>query len=1213
MKKAIFSLCGLLAFSTTFFGQYLSFTSGIQSISAESTLPVRTFENGGALSCTVTYNFTAATISEQEVSGEVYQFLHIDGFAKMGQVGAPALPAHNEIIAMPRNSSGRIIMLESSFFEYPGYMIHPALEPAIDTEGAEEPEFEKDEIIYSTNSFFPENVVEIIDVGLSRGTPLAKTQVRPVQFNPVTGVIRVYTKISYRIDFEGGYGSFDYIAQENSLHYTNLLKLNVLNSESIPDGIAYSTINSSSGGRTGEKNYIIVTHDQYLSQANQLANWKRQMGYTVEVVSQASWTAAEVKSEIQTRYNSWTPHPDYFVIIGDHTGSYAVPGEIHQAPNTSNFATDLYYACMDGIGDWHPDMAHGRISVSSTTEAGVVVDKIIDYEKTPTTTASFYTNMLSCAQYQDDDNNGYADRRFCHTSEDIRDYLQNSHSYTSERVYYTSTIAPVASLRYNNGYYSSGQLLPSALRSLSFNWLGNSTDITNAINNGKFLVFHRDHGYTGGSGWANPYYTTSTMESLTNGALLPVVFSMNCHTGEFQLSNCFADKFVCMDNKGAIGVVAAAYYSYSGFNDALSEGMIDAIWANPGLYPVFGAGGTGANYTIGAGNEIYTMGDVVNQGLYAMEQNWSGSSTYDKYQYELFHYFGDPAMKIWTANPNSNAITATHSSTIDCAGTSFAISNSTPNATATLVVNDELIAEIILNGSGNGTLAYSITATGPAVLLTISKLNHKPYVYSLTMNGSCTFPPGVETQATICVGVSTASAQGNIVHDFGSSVIESGVVFGTNPNPEINSSGVTKIQTSPTVTTGSFTINLTGLGSNTTYCLRAYARNTNGTGYGENDVFTTSPGPVILPWTEDWENAGTSFYTADQTCLDGLPEWDYNMVDAGGRLRFEAGSGFYHGGSRAATLDRYPSGALNTNYLIATLDLSNYSSSTDLELSFYYMHHGEDNHINDRVWVRGNNTSAWVEIYNLFANQGTAGNWNTVSNLDIDATLAAAYPSQTVSSTFQLRFGQLDNYPAYTTTQSDGYTFDDISITKLSPLTNLNVQNVAISDNQSECFDATNIITVAGSGSTVVIYSGGEANFIAGSKVVFNPGFFAHPGSEVNAYITTSGDYCSSLAPLVANTVNNEVISEIPDMVIYLSPEIKIYPNPSKGQFNIDFINNEILAEIYVFNIQGMKVYQTTCKEQSNKEVDISYLPAGMYLIVIKTDNKVLREKLIIN
>jgi len=247
-------------------------------------------------------------------------------------------------------------------------------------------------------------------------------------------------------------------------------------------------------------------------------------------------------------------------------------------------------------------------------------------------------------------------------------------------VYYTSSTADVTSLRYDNGYFSDGQLLPAELRNTSFNWNGGSSEITSAINDGKFLVFHRDHGYVGGVGWAHPYYTTSTMAALTNGDELPVVFSMNCHTGEFQLSNCFAEKFLRMANKGAVGVVAAAYYSYSGYNDALSEGMIDAIWAAPGLYPNFGSGGTGDSYTIGNGNEIYTMGDVVNQGLYAMEQNWNGSITSNKYQYQLFHWFGDPAMKIWTANPNDNLITATHTSTIDCDGTTFLVSNSTPGA-----------------------------------------------------------------------------------------------------------------------------------------------------------------------------------------------------------------------------------------------------------------------------------------------------------------------------------------------------------------------------------------------------------------------------------------------------------------------------------------------------------------------------------------------------
>jgi len=142
----------------------------------------------------------------------------------MGQVGAPALPAKNEVIAIPRGAEGEIIIIEANYKEYDGFMIHPALEPARDTEGAPEPKFEKDEKIYSTNEFFPKNVVEITNTGISRGTKLVYVEVRPVQFNPVTKKIRVYSNIKYKLVKHGGESNFDYIKQENSEHYINMLK-----------------------------------------------------------------------------------------------------------------------------------------------------------------------------------------------------------------------------------------------------------------------------------------------------------------------------------------------------------------------------------------------------------------------------------------------------------------------------------------------------------------------------------------------------------------------------------------------------------------------------------------------------------------------------------------------------------------------------------------------------------------------------------------------------------------------------------------------------------------------------------------------------------------------------------------------------------------------------------------------------------------------------
>ncbi len=905
--------------------RYLSFFNGEENFKSQKTLPERLVHYQKDKSIKIQFKFSGAQISETTAKDTLYNYLHISGIHKMGQIGAPALPAKNEIIAMPKGSNGKIVIIDAEYYEYKGYNIHPALKPATDREGDPEPEFEKDYSIYNSNEFFPKNVVEIVDVGKSRGTPLAKTQIRPVQFNPVTNTIRVYTNITFRIDFEGGENNFDYIAQNNSIHYTNLLKLNVINSDVIPNGITKEQRDP----KAGAKEYIIITHSQYLTQANELANWKRQMGYSVEVVSQSSWTYTQVETEVHDRYNSWTPKPDYFVIIGDHTGSYAVPGkEITDPYYGDTFATDLYVACMDGASDWHPDMAHGRISVSSAAEAQILIDKIINYELNPTTTSSFYSNALNCAQYQDEDNNGYADRRFCHTSEDIRDYLQDDQGYTSERVYYTSSTYDVTQLRYNNADYSNGQLLPADLRTTTFNWSGDENDITPSIDAGKFLVFHRDHGYTGGSGWAHPYYTTTTMTSLSNGDLLPVVFSMNCHTGEFQLSNCFAEKFLRMDNKGAVGVIGAAYYSLSGYNDALSIGMIDAIWADPGIYPVFGSGGTGNNYTIGAGNEIYTLGDVVNQGLYAMEQNWNGNPTYNQYEYELFHYFGDPAMKIWTEDPNPNAITATHSSTIDCAQNLFSITGSTPGATATLVFNNELIGEVVLDASGNGDIPYTLSSPG-SVTLTISKTNCKPYVYTLSQ--TCPgYPPELITNAATGVTGTDATLNGEITNDQGETITESGFVYSTSPNPIIGGAGVTKVQTSPTVTMGTYSEPITGLTSSTTYYYKAYAINANGTGYGDEEAFTTDCGTYTLPFTEDFSDGALPLCWENIDNQGNGQIWEFN--NPGGRSINTTSNA---NGFAILDSDNYGNGnSQNADLVTPTLDLSAYSN-----VNLYFEHY----------------------------------------------------------------------------------------------------------------------------------------------------------------------------------------------------------------------------------------------------------------------------------
>ena len=78
---------------------------------------------------------------------------------------------------------------------------------------------------------------------------------------------------------------------------------------------------------------------------------------------------------------------------------------------------------------------------------------------------------------------------------------------------------------------------------------------------------------------------------------------------------------------------------------------------------------------------------------------------------------------------------------------------------------------------------------------------------------------------------------GGNISDMGSSdIIERGIVWSTLPNPVIGSS---EYYTNTGATIGEYISLLSGLTSNTTYYIRAYATNSAGTAYGNEKIFTT--------------------------------------------------------------------------------------------------------------------------------------------------------------------------------------------------------------------------------------------------------------------------------------------------------------------------------------------------------------------------------------
>lgn len=215
-----------------------------------------------------------------------------------------------------------------------------------------------------------------------------------------------------------------------------------------------------------------------------------------------------------------------------------------------------------------------------------------------------------------------------------------------------------------------------------------------------------------------------------------------------------------------------------------------------------------------------------------------------------------------------------------------------------------------------------------------------------------------------------------------------------------------------------------------TYSIEAWISHAGDT-HNENDDLDNpivvkhlaNPPITSIPFIEDFETTTNQSYTTDQFGLDGLDRGDYKVdVDGAGRVSTEMGTGFPFSGTKAITLDN--PGGNSTNKVDLTFNLSTITSSS-LTFDIQCMQHGDENHAEDRIFIRGSDTDTWIEVYDWESNS-SSGSYTLFEGLDISGTLASN--SQSLSSSFQIRLQQYDNAEATSISGLDGVTFDDIRI-----------------------------------------------------------------------------------------------------------------------------------------------------------------------------------------
>ncbi|MGA1819748.1 MAG: C25 family cysteine peptidase, partial [Thermoplasmatota archaeon] len=338
---------------------------------------------------------------------------------------------------------------------------------------------------------------------------------------------------------------------------------------------------------------LIITNSAMNSTLSTLAEWKTRRGVYTRVV-ETSWIYSNVQgtdneSKIRNYITSlWRNESLEWVILGgDHSivpsrMAYVPDGYYDTGYDGAYVPSDIYYGDINGSGhspyDWDGDndglygertadgidlvseVYVGRLSATTASQMGALVDDILDYEKDPPTGSWFNRSVLNGPYLNYDRHNSPTEWNDttdeADLSEEIRKDFLNGSDYNTYRLYEKDGIWP--SQQPSEGNIS---------------WM----NTTLAINPGAFMVNMGGHGnYLGiyRTLWNGDYDSDgisdtnetsqiayfSVYAAPSNGAKKPFFYLNACDNGWFDTQWCLAEDILRDVGIGAIGSARTSWY-----------------------------------------------------------------------------------------------------------------------------------------------------------------------------------------------------------------------------------------------------------------------------------------------------------------------------------------------------------------------------------------------------------------------------------------------------------------------------------------------------------------------------------------------------------------------------------------------------------------------------------------------------------------------------
>lgn len=598
------------------------------------------------------------------------------------QAGQPDLSKFATALMIPATGNMEIEVQYSVYQDYTNVTVAPSkgdLKRNVDPAAVP---YKYDEI-YQQDAFFPGPLAGLQKAFIMRDVRGQSLWIYPVQYNPVTKTLRVYTQITLRVFWTGktGENEIPVVADRApSRAFDQMYRKMFLN---------FDEKLLSRSGPQPEK-MLVIAKDELIPSLEPLLTWKRQSGVhtTLVPVSEIGGSdAATVNNFVKNHYTS--EGITYLLLVGDEN---AIVSEMRLSGGTP-YSCDNCFGYMDG-DDHFNEILVGRLHASDEAQLKIMVNRILEYEKTPLVDAAenwCATGMASASnegQGIGDDNQADFEQGNEWKSKHLAD------GYEKYWEFYDGTHSGISPTPGDATADQPGNPVNTQL-----------VDVMN--NRGVSIYNYTGHGWE--QGLVSGNFNVDAVGQLRNHHRYPILIAVACCAGNFTNGECLGEAW----QRAGDQATGEAWGGIAGFFSSDYQSWAPPMEGQDGMNQyLFDADGIALRPNIGA---MLAYGNALMIAAYAQ----GGEVMAD-----FWNPFADPTTMPRTRLPQVMAVS--HSAGAFIGANSLSVSSDAEGALVALYWQGQTLAvAYVENGVAN--LDFPPLDNVGELTVTVSQFNYVPY------------------------------------------------------------------------------------------------------------------------------------------------------------------------------------------------------------------------------------------------------------------------------------------------------------------------------------------------------------------------------------------------------------------------------------------------------------------------------------------------------